>query len=141
MVGPTGCSRYTNAVTTPKFAPAPRSAQKRSGCSAALAVTRLPSARTTSAARRFSAVSTPAAAFNCYAIVDRNNEVVYQGALSPIDLSDEGAPARGALRARGQQLIAMDTENCPAIDRINLATRGGPATVEEIVGGMRSATP
>ena len=87
------------------------------------------------------AISTPAAAFNCYAIVDRNNEVIYQGALSPVDLSEEGAPARDALRARGQQLIAMDTDRCPAIDRINLATRGGPATVEEIVAGMRSAAP
>ncbi|HKU84794.1 MAG TPA: hypothetical protein VJV77_00485 [Casimicrobiaceae bacterium] len=86
-------------------------------------------------------ISTPATAFNCYAIVDRGNEVIYQGALSPVDLSDDGAPARDALRARGQQLIAMDTDNCPAIDRINLATRGGPATVEEIVAGMRSATP
>lgn len=87
------------------------------------------------------AISTPAAAFNCYAIVDRNNEVIYQGALSPVDLSEEGAPARDALRARGQQLIAMDTDQCPAIDRVNLVTRGGPATVEEIVAGMRSATP
>ena len=86
-------------------------------------------------------VSTPAAAFNCYAIVDRNNEVIYQGALSPVDLSEDGAPARDALRARGQQLIAMDTDNCPAIDRVNLATRGGPATVEQIVAGIRSATP
>ena len=86
-------------------------------------------------------VSTPAAAFNCYAIVDRGNEVIYQGALSPVDLSDDGAPARDAMRARGQQLIAMDTDNGPAIDRVNLATRGGPATVEEIVAGMRSTTP
>ena len=95
----------------------------------------------TVAAAALVVISTPAAAFNCYAIVDRGNEVVYQGALSPVDLSDDGAPARDALRARGQQLIAMDTENCPAIDRVNLATRGGPATVEEIVAGMRSATP
>ena len=86
-------------------------------------------------------ISTPAAAFNCYAIVDRGNEVIYQGALSPVDLSEEGAPARDALRARGQQLIVMDTDHCPPIDRVNLATRGGPATVEEIVAGMRSATP
>src|SRR4029079_15779333 len=86
-------------------------------------------------------ISTPAAAFNCYAILDRSNEVVYQGALSPVDLSDDGAPARDAVRARGQQLIAMDTDHCPAIDRINLATRGGPATVEEIVAGTRPPAP
>lgn len=87
------------------------------------------------------ALSAPVSAFNCYAIVDRGNEVVYQGVSSPVDLSDEGAPARAAMRARGQQLIAMDTENCPAIDRARVAGQGGPATVEEIVAGMRSAVP
>jgi hypothetical protein len=28
----TGCSRYVNAVATPKLPPPPRSAQNRSGC-------------------------------------------------------------------------------------------------------------
>ena len=93
------------------------------------------------AAAALALVSTSAGAFNCYLIVDRSNEVIYQGALSPVDLSPDGAPAREAMRARGQQLIAMDTDHCPAIDRVNLTTRGGPATVEEIVAGMRSATP
>jgi hypothetical protein len=87
------------------------------------------------------ALSAPVSAFNCYAIVDRSNDVVYQGVVSPVDLSDEGAPARAAMRARGQQLIAMDTENCPAIDRARVTGQGGPATVEEIVAGMRSAVP
>lgn len=85
------------------------------------------------------AVSAPAAAFNCYMLVDRNNEVIYQGTESPVDLSDDGAPARDALRARGQQLIAMDTERCPAIDRARITSAGGPATVEEIVSAMRPA--
>src|SRR3712207_8061174 len=31
--GPTGWSRKSNEVTTPKFPPPPRSAQNRSGCS------------------------------------------------------------------------------------------------------------
>ena len=30
---PTGCSRYANDVTIPKFPPPPRSPQNRSGCS------------------------------------------------------------------------------------------------------------
>lgn len=85
--------------------------------------------------------STSAGAFNCYLIVDRTNEVVYQGTVAPVDLSDDGAPTRDAMRARGQQLIAMDTDSCPAIDRVNVASRGGPASVEEIVAGMRSAMP
>ena len=83
----------------------------------------------------------PAAAFECYAIVDRSNEVVYQDFAPPIDMSADGAAARDALRARGQQLIVMDTPRCPAIDRLQVAGKGGPATVEEIVAGMRPAVP
>ncbi len=84
--------------------------------------------------------ATPAAAFNCYLIVDRANEVIYQGVTSPIDLSDDGTAARDALRGRGQQLIAMDAERCPEIDRGRIGG-GATASVEEIVAGMRSAVP
>ena len=85
--------------------------------------------------------SAPAIAVNCYAIVDRANEVIYQDLTPPIDLSDQGAPERDALRRQGQQLVAMDVERCPAIDRARIAGKGGPATVEEIVAGMRPAVP
>ena len=83
----------------------------------------------------------PAGAFNCYMIVDRSNDVIYQDVTSPIDLSEDGAAQREALRARGQQLVTMDTERCPAIDRGRVAGTGGPATVEEIVASMRPAIP
>lgn len=83
----------------------------------------------------------PAAAFECYVIVEHGNEVIYQDATPPIDMSADGAAARDALRARGQQLITMDTQRCPPIDRGRVAGKGGPATVEEIVAGMRPAVP
>src|SRR6185437_471374 len=82
-------------------------------------------------------ITAPAAASNCYVIVDRSNEVIYQGTAPPIDLSDEGASERDALRQRGQQLITMDSERCPAIDRAQIAGKGAP----EIVAGMRSVVP
>jgi len=85
--------------------------------------------------------STPAAAFNCYLIVDKVNEVAYQGGFSPVDLSDDGIAARNAMRARGEQLVVMETDNCPSIDRGRTTSARGPATVEEIVAGMRSAVP
>ena len=44
-------------VTMPKFPPPPRSAQNRSPWESSLAVTNVPSARTTSAAIRLSTVS------------------------------------------------------------------------------------
>ena len=53
----TGCRRNLNDVTTPQFPPPPRSAQKRSGCSSALAVTSSPLASTSSADSRLSIVS------------------------------------------------------------------------------------
>ena len=84
-------------------------------------------------------MAAPAAAVNCYMIIDRTNEVIYQDITSPIDLSDEGNAERDALRQRGQQLIAMDAERCPAIDRARIAGKGGPATVDDIVAGMRPA--
>jgi hypothetical protein len=83
----------------------------------------------------------PVAASNCYVIVDRANEVTYQGPTPPVDLSDDGVAARNALRTQGQQLIAMDTDSCPAIDRGRAGARSTPASVEEIVAGMRSAAP
>jgi hypothetical protein len=85
--------------------------------------------------------SLPAAAFNCYLIVDKGNEVTYQGGFPPIDLSDDGMDARNAMRIRGDQLIVMDTDTCPPIDRGRTTSARGPASVEEIVAGMRSAVP
>jgi hypothetical protein len=87
------------------------------------------------------AAAAPAAAVNCYIIVDRGNDVIYQGTTSPIDLSDAGQAERDTLRARGQQLVVMDADRCPAIDRAQGGGKGGPASVDEIVAGMRSAIP
>ena len=51
-----GCSRNSNEVTIPKFAPAPRMPQKSSGCSSSLARTCRPSAVTSSTDSRLSIV-------------------------------------------------------------------------------------
>src|SRR5262249_16101514 len=52
----TSCSLNRNRVTTPKLPPPPRIAQKRSGCVSASTRRSLPSAVTSSAARRLSMV-------------------------------------------------------------------------------------
>ena len=84
-------------------------------------------------------LAVPALAAECYLIVDRSNQVIYQGLTSPVDLSDAGKAARDALRARGEQLVAMDTTQCPPIDRARITGNGKPASVDEIVAGMRPA--
>src|SRR5262245_35156156 len=53
-VGPTGWRSYSRLVTIPKFPPPPRTAQNRSGSSWLLARKTLPSAATSSIARRLS---------------------------------------------------------------------------------------
>ncbi|MGH8801424.1 MAG: hypothetical protein ACREX6_03905 [Casimicrobiaceae bacterium] len=83
----------------------------------------------------------PALAMNCYAVVDRNDRVVYQSVTSPVDLSSAGAAARDAMRAKGEQLVAMETRSCPEVDVSNFDGRHKPATVADIVAGMRSALP
>src|ERR1700730_17438862 len=54
---PMSWQRNVNEVTTPKVTPPPRNAQNKSPCESSLAVTNVPSASTTSAARRLSTVS------------------------------------------------------------------------------------
>lgn len=81
----------------------------------------------------------PAVAFDCYAIVDQHDQVVYQSTQSPLDLSDAGAAARDDLRARGDQLIAMNAGTCPAVNTRHIAGDSRSATVDEIVAGMRPA--
>ena len=44
----------------------------------------------------------PAAATMCYEIIDRNNVVILRDTNSPVDLSNAGAPAREAMRSRGE---------------------------------------
>ena len=104
-------------------------------------MTRIPRWALAAASLATAVMAAPAAASVCYALVDRTNETTYQGTLPPVDLSDEGVAAREALRAQGQQLIAMDTERCPPIDRGRSGAKNTAATVEEIVAGMRSAMP
>lgn len=85
------------------------------------------------------AATAPAVAMNCYAVVDRNDHIVYQSTRSPIDLSDAGTAARDKLRANGEQLIAMNARTCPEVETSSIGGEHKPATVAEIVAGMRPA--
>lgn len=97
--------------------------------------------RPTLAALIFGALAAGAAgtsaAVNCYAVVDRNDNVVYRGTMPPIDLSDKGQPERDALRKRGDQLIAMDVDRCIGVEYFTGAAGTTALTVDQIVGGIQ----
>jgi hypothetical protein len=77
-----------------------------------------------------------ASAMNCYTVLDRNDNVVYRGAVPPIDLSERGAPEREAMRQRGQHMIAMDSDRCPGVEFFTGAAGSSALSVDQIVGGI-----
>jgi len=82
----------------------------------------------------------PATAAMCYVLVDRNDNVVYRDSYSPIDLSDRGAAERETLRKRGEHLIAMDVERCPAIDYFTGLAGSRTLNVDQVVDGVPVAS-
>jgi len=83
------------------------------------------------------AAAVPAFAFTCYEIIDRNGVVILRDTNAPVDLSAAGAPAREAMRNRGELLVIFDAENCLLIRQATL-TGSRPLTSDEIVAGWRS---
>jgi hypothetical protein len=73
-------------------------------------------------------------AITCNLVVDRTGMVVYQDVKPPVDMSDRGAAARERMRQRGEQLMIIDTEQCPSLV---FSTVANAASVDEIVASMR----
>jgi hypothetical protein len=79
-----------------------------------------------------------ASAITCYAVIDRTDTTIYQDTQPPFDLSTEGgAAARDTLRSRKEFLTIAETDTCPVIAAPPGATGYQPATVDEIVSGIR----
>ncbi|HTS20558.1 MAG TPA: hypothetical protein VMN79_02005 [Casimicrobiaceae bacterium] len=78
-----------------------------------------------------------AEAINCYAVLDRSNSTIYQDTQPPFDLSEAGRPARDAMRARGEFLTISDADRCPLIAAPPGVTGYQPASVDDIVAGIR----
>lgn len=79
----------------------------------------------------------PVPAAMCYEIIDRNGAVVFRDTNSPVDLSATGAPAREAMRSRGELLVIFDVDTCALIGRAS-PTGGRALTTDEIVAGWKS---
>ena len=82
-----------------------------------------------------------AAAYTCYTLYDRNDNVVYRETLPPVDMSDEGQAARDAMRARGEYLEFFEADHCPQVvfkigdaGNVNL-------NVDRAVAGVTPSTP
>ena len=82
------------------------------------------------------AAAMPVLAITCYEVIDRNDVVVLRGTRSPVDLSIAGAPARDAMRSRGELLVIFNTENCVPVGRAT-ADGGGTLNTDEIVAGWK----
>jgi hypothetical protein len=83
------------------------------------------------------AVSAGAAeAATCYVLFDRYDNVVYRNTVSPIDLSDQGAAARAALRQRGEYLLVMDSDRCAPVTFVFGAAGSKTLSLDETVGGF-----
>lgn len=81
------------------------------------------------------AASFPAEAMVCNIVFDRNDQVIYRNTTPPLDLSDNGARARAAMRQRGEYLMVIDTDRCLQV--APAAGSAGTSSVEDIVAGMR----
>jgi hypothetical protein len=77
-----------------------------------------------------------ASAVNCYTVLDRSDNVIYQGIIPPIDLSERGQAERDAMRQRGQHLIAMDTDRCLGIEYFTGSAGSSSLSVDQIVGAL-----
>src|SRR5215831_12022063 len=90
------------------------------------------------AAALAAAAALPAQAITCYTVLDRSDSAIYQDTQPPFDLSTEGgAAARELLRSRNEFLTISDTDRCPQVSAPPGATGYQPASVEEIVAGIR----
>jgi hypothetical protein len=86
------------------------------------------------------AVTAPGAAnaIVCYTLLDKGDNVLYQDSLPPFDMSDSGAALRSGSRQRNEYLMIYEVEHCPPVAAVSGSTGYRPATVEEIVSGMRA---
>ena len=96
-----------------------------------------PSQHAAAIAAALAVFATGAQAVTCDIVIDRTGAVVYQDVTPPVDMSDRGAAARERMRQRGEQLMIIDTEQCPRLVFSSISGAIGPASVEEIVSGMR----
>lgn len=76
----------------------------------------LPLAVAVSVAVGLSVAAGVAEALTCYIVFDRTENVLYRDVYPPVDLSDAGRAERDAMRARGEFMVFMESEQCPRLE-------------------------
>jgi len=90
------------------------------------------------AALAIAALPNAASAITCYTVVDQHDTTIYQDTEPPFDLSTEGGPAaRASLRGKREFLNISDADRCPQVSAPPGATGYQPASVDDIVAGIR----
>jgi hypothetical protein len=77
-----------------------------------------------------------AGAVTCYVVMDRNDNVIYQSSVPPVDMSEQGAAARERMRQRGEYLMFGDYESCPGVAFFTGAGGNKALALDEVVNGM-----
>ena len=81
----------------------------------------------------------PAQAITCNIVYDRNDNAIFQDTYPPIDLSARGQAERDAMYKRGEHLIVMETDRCPAIQFLTGSGGNTSLSVDEVIAGMKPA--
>lgn len=79
----------------------------------------------------------PASAVVCYTVLDTSDTVLYRGYEPPVDMSAAPWAASNVLRQKKQFLMISNVDDCLLVASPSDVGNYGPATVEEIVSGMR----
>jgi hypothetical protein len=79
-------------------------------------------------------------AINCYVLFDRNDNVVYRDMIPPVDLSDQGAPARAAMRQRGEYMMISEADRCPQAAFVFGQAGSASLSVDDFLGAVKPET-
>ncbi len=91
------------------------------------------------AAVALAAAQAPAQA-TCYMVLDRNDNTIYRSQQPPVDMSERGAAQRDAMRARGEYLMFVETEQCAPLQFVIGPGMSSALSVDAIVAGIPSMT-
>ena len=76
-------------------------------------------------------------AYICYVVLDAKDAVAYRDTRPPVDMSDQGAAARNALRRTGQYLMIVEVDQCFPVGSPAGSNPASPANVADFVSGVR----